>query len=181
MTNVIYRKIIILRQSFYFHCFFSLSIKITNQKLIFILSHIIILSNYLSINILNKKRAFTGSRLILAILFHNGAGIGIWNVVSGQKSFNMSCCCGTVKTFYNTFPIIGNLCNNCVIGNKVIFTIFFIFPCFPIKGLVRIVGKNFLCIGIIFFVHDFFSFVFVFYYVFIVHQNSIFYKSKTSY
>ena len=163
------------------YMFFSLSIKITNQKLIFILSHIIILSNYLSINILNKKRAFTGSRLILAILFHNGAGIGIWDVVSGQEGFNMSRCCGTVKTFYNTFSIIGNLCNNCVIGNKVIFTIFLIFPCFPIKRLMRIVGHNFFCIGIIFFVHAFFSFVCVFYYVFIVHQNSIFYKSKMSY
>ena len=89
MTNVTYQKIIILRQLI---CMFSnLSIKITNQKLIFILSHIIILSNYLSINILNKKRAFTGSRLILAILFHNRAGIGIWDVMSGQKGFNMPC------------------------------------------------------------------------------------------
>lgn len=161
--------------------FFSLSIKIINQKSIFILSHIIILSNYLSINILNKKRACKGSHLILAILFHNGAGIGIRDVVSGKEGFNMSRCCGTIKTFYNTFSIIGNLCNNCVIGNKVIFTIFLIFPRFPIKGLMRIVGDDFFCIGIIFFIHDFFSFVFVFYYVFIVHQNSIFYKSKISY
>lgn len=74
---------------------FSLSIKTTNQKLIFILSHIIILSNYLSINILNKKRAFTGSHLILAILFHNRAGIGIRDVVSGQECLNVPCsCCG---------------------------------------------------------------------------------------
>ena len=75
--------------------FFSLSIKISNQKLIFILSHIIILSNYLSINILNKKRACKGSRLILAILFHNGAGIGIRDIVSGQECLNVPCsCCG---------------------------------------------------------------------------------------
>ena len=75
--------------------FFSLSIKTINQKLIFILSHIIILSNYLSINILNKKRACKGSRLILTILFHNRAGIGIRDIVSGQEGFNMPCsCCG---------------------------------------------------------------------------------------
>lgn len=71
--------------------FFNLSIKITNQKSIFILSHIIILSNYLSINIINKKRARKGSHLILAILFHNRAGIGIRDIVSGQEGFNMPC------------------------------------------------------------------------------------------
>ena len=97
------------------YVFFSLSIKTTNQKSIFILSHIIISSNYLSINILNKKRASKGSHLILAILFHNRAGIRIRNVVSGQKGFNVSCCCGTVKTLHNTFPVMGNLCNNGVV------------------------------------------------------------------
>ncbi len=90
MTNVIYHKMIILRQLFYLYVF-SLSIKTTNQKLIFILSHIIILSNYLSINILNKKRACKGSHLILAILFHNRAGIGIRDIVGTQKCLNMPC------------------------------------------------------------------------------------------
>lgn len=132
MTNVIYQKIIILRQLFCLY-FVSLSIKTTNQKSIFILSHIIISSNYLSINILNKKRAFTGSHLILTILFHNRAGIGIRNIVSGQESLNVSCCCCTVKPFYNTFPIIGNLSYNGIIGYEIIFAVLFIFPCFAIE------------------------------------------------
>lgn len=54
--------------------FIFLSIKITNQKPIFILRHIIILSNYLSINILNKKRAFTGSRFDFSNTFPQWSG-----------------------------------------------------------------------------------------------------------